>query len=144
MGRISYNQALADGNPSREGQWPPLTGLRDRKLTHSQRFRAGLISFALRAGRRPLLTQSFTFLNSTCQPALEECASYFAAAALSACNCCSAYTFASPRCSAAMPSQAARAAESVVMVGMWAMTAARRMAFSSNQGSTPWGVLMIN
>src|SRR5271157_4575378 len=64
--------ALADGNPSREGQWPPLTGLRDRKLTHSQRFRAGLISFALRAGRRPLLTQSFTFLNSTCQPALEE------------------------------------------------------------------------
>src|SRR5271157_608350 len=69
---------------------------------------------------------------------------YLVAAILSAWSCCSAYTLASPRCRAAMPSQAERAAESVVMVGMWAMTAARRMAFSSNQGSTPWGVLMIN
>lgn len=50
---------------------------------------------------------------------------------LSACSCCNALTFTSPRCSAAMPSAAARAAASVVMVGMRAVTAARRMAFSS-------------
>ena len=40
--------------------------------------------------------------------------------------------------------KAAVAADSVVMVGIRAVTAARRIAFSSNHGSTPCGVLMIN
>src|ERR1017187_8115432 len=62
---------------------------------------------------------------------------------LSACNCCSAYTLMSPRCRAAIPSHAARAADRVVIVGMRAVTAARRIAFSSNQGSMPCGVLTI-
>ena len=62
----------------------------------------------------------------------------------SACKCCSAFTFTSPRCSAAMPSAAARAAASVVIVGMRAVTAARRIAFSSNHGSSPVGVLTIS
>ena len=53
------------------------------------------------------------------------------AVAGSACNCCNAFTFTSPRCNAAIPSAAARAAASVVIVGMRAVTAARRMAFSS-------------
>ena len=43
-----------------------------------------------------------------------------------------------------MPSAAARAAASVVIVGMRAVTAARRIAFSSNQGSSPVGVLMMS
>src|SRR5215467_1894672 len=62
----------------------------------------------------------------------------------SACSCCNALTFTSPLCSAAMPSAAARAAASVVMVGMRAVTAARRMAFSSKKGSGPCGVLTIS
>src|SRR5580704_2596872 len=62
----------------------------------------------------------------------------------SAWRCCKAWTRTSPRCSAAMPSAAARAAESVVMVGIRAVTAARRMAFSSNQGSAPVGVFTMS
>src|SRR5216684_95953 len=62
----------------------------------------------------------------------------------SACKCCNAFTFTSPRCSASIPSAAARAAESVVIVGIRAVTAARRIAFSSNQGSIPLGVFTIN
>src|SRR5690242_1816803 len=63
------------------------------------------------------------------------------AATLSACSCCNALTFTSPRCRAAMPSAAARAAARVVIVGMRAVTAARRIAFSSKNGSCPAGVL---
>ena len=49
----------------------------------------------------------------------------------SACSACKACTRTFPRCRAAIPSAAARAAESVVMVVMRPVTAARRIAFSS-------------
>lgn len=64
--------------------------------------------------------------------------------ARSACKCCNALTFTSPRCNAAIPSAAARAAASVVIVGILAVTAARRMAFSSNHGSKPVGVFTMS
>src|ERR1700689_553979 len=66
------------------------------------------------------------------------------AAIRSACSACSACRRTSPRCRAEMPSAAARAAESVVMVVMRAVTAARRIAFSSKYGSGPCGVLTIS
>src|ERR1035441_9228291 len=49
----------------------------------------------------------------------------------SAWSACKACTRTSPRCRAEIPSAAARAAESVVIVVMRPVTAARRMAFSS-------------
>src|ERR1700748_2191050 len=45
----------------------------------------------------------------------------------SACKCCNACTWTSPRCKNAMPSAAARAADRVVIVGIRAITAARRI-----------------
>src|SRR4051794_20757768 len=62
---------------------------------------------------------------------------YFAAVSRSAWSCCSARTFTVPRWIAAMPSAAAMAAESVVIVGMREVIAARRMAFSSKNVSAP-------
>src|SRR5580704_1644880 len=62
----------------------------------------------------------------------------------SACRCCNACTRTSPRCNAAIPSAAARAADSVVIVVIRAVTAARRIAFSSNHGSAPCGVFTIS
>jgi len=66
------------------------------------------------------------------------------AAVCSACKCCKACTRTSPRWRAEMPSAAARAAESVVIAVMRAVTAARRIAFSSKYGSGPCGVFTIN
>jgi predicted metal-binding protein len=62
---------------------------------------------------------------------------YASAVQRAACNSCKAKTLSVPRCSAAIPSAAARAAESVVMVGMRAITAARRIAFSSKPRLLP-------
>src|SRR5579862_9583022 len=90
---------------------------------------------------KPAANQSAIFLRHTAPP--RESYPLWPFTVRSACKCCNACTRSSPRCRAAMPSAAARAAESVVMVGIRACTAARRIAFSSNQGSTPCGVFTI-
>src|SRR5215510_12525163 len=63
---------------------------------------------------------------------------------LPACHCCMERTLILLRWSAAMPFAAAQAAAIVVMVGMRLVTAARRMAFSSNHGSALCGVFITS
>lgn len=69
---------------------------------------------------------------------------YTTAATLAACNACNAFTLSVPCCNAEIPSAAARAAATVVIVGIRASTAARRIAFSSKNVSCPRGVLTIS